>query len=183
MQLPIGGELSKQEFREDRMQRYLDKLHVTLQRFKEWTLDHVPREQNNEADVLINLGLSVEEDDIVPRTVVQLSKSVVKKGHAEINSMSLTWDWRNKYVDYLKNGKLPSDHKELKALRTKAAKFTPDGDETLFKRTFDGPLAKCLGPGDTNYVLREIHEGTCENHSCAESLIRKIIIAGFTGTT
>ncbi|XP_070020404.1 uncharacterized protein [Nicotiana sylvestris] len=47
------------EVREDKMQRYLDKLQETLHRFKEWTLDHVPREQNSEADALANLGSSV----------------------------------------------------------------------------------------------------------------------------
>ncbi|XP_070020301.1 uncharacterized protein [Nicotiana sylvestris] len=146
------------EVREDRMQRYLDKLQVTLHRFKVWTLDHVPREQNSEADALANLGSSIEEDDIVPRTVVQLSRSVVEEGHAEINYTSLTWDWRNKYIDYLKDRKLPSDHKESRALRTKTVRFALDEDGTLYRRMFDGPLAVCLGPGDTDYVLREIHE-------------------------
>ncbi|XP_075100850.1 uncharacterized protein LOC142176653 [Nicotiana tabacum] len=56
--------------REDRMQRYLDKIQVTLRRFKEWTLVHVPREQNSEADALANLGSSVEEDDLLPRAVI-----------------------------------------------------------------------------------------------------------------
>ncbi|XP_070025465.1 uncharacterized protein [Nicotiana sylvestris] len=54
------------EVREDRMQRYLDKIQVTLHRFKEWSLVHIPREENSEADALKNLGLSVEEDDILP---------------------------------------------------------------------------------------------------------------------
>ncbi|XP_070020528.1 uncharacterized protein [Nicotiana sylvestris] len=161
------------------MQRYLDKLQVTLHRFKEWTLDHVPREQNSEADALANLGSSVDEDDIVPGAVVQLSRSVVEKGHAEINSTSLTWDWRNKYIDYLKNGKLPADPKESRALQAKDARFALDEDGTLYKRTFDGSLAVCLGPRDTDYVLREIHEGTCGNHSGVESLVRKVIRAGY----
>nr|XP_009781672.1 PREDICTED: uncharacterized protein LOC104230538 [Nicotiana sylvestris] len=167
------------EVRDDMMQRYLDKLQVTLHRLKEWTLDHVPREQNSEADALANLGSSVEDNDIVPGTVVQLSRSVVEEGHLEINSTSLTWDWRNKYIEYLKSGKLPSDHIESRALRTKAARFTLDEDGTLCKRTFNGPLAVCLGPGNTDYVLREVHEGTCGNHSGAESFIRKIIRAGY----
>nr|XP_009795835.1 PREDICTED: uncharacterized protein LOC104242480 [Nicotiana sylvestris]XP_016500713.1 PREDICTED: uncharacterized protein LOC107819139 [Nicotiana tabacum] len=41
---------------DDRMQRYLDKLQVTLHRLREWTLDHVPREQNSKAYALANLG-------------------------------------------------------------------------------------------------------------------------------
>ncbi|XP_070020214.1 uncharacterized protein [Nicotiana sylvestris] len=155
------------------------KNEVTLHRFEEWTLQHVPREQNSEADALANLGSSVEDDEIISGTIAQLSKLVVEEGHTEINSTSLTWDWRNKYIDYLKNGKLPSDSKESRTLRTKAARFTLSKDGTLYRRMFDGPLAICLGLGDSNYVLREIHEGTCGNHSGVESLVHKVIRAGY----
>nr|XP_016500782.1 PREDICTED: uncharacterized protein LOC107819208 [Nicotiana tabacum] len=154
---------------------YLDKLQMTLHRIKEWTLDHVPQEQNSEVDTLANLGSSVEEDDIISGTVVQLSKSVVEEGHVEINSTSLTWDWGNKYINYLKYGKLPAHLKESRILRTKANRFTLDENRMLYRRTFNGPLVVCLGPGDTDYVLREIHEDTCGNHSGADSLIRKEI--------
>ncbi|XP_070036885.1 uncharacterized protein [Nicotiana tomentosiformis] len=153
------------EVREDPMQRYLDKLQVTLHRFKEWTLQHVLREQNSEVDALANLGSSVEDDELNLGTVAQLMKSVIEEG--------LTWDWRNKYIEYFKNGKLPSDPKELRALRIKVARFTLSNDGTLFRKTFDGPLAICLGPGDTNYILGEIHESTCGNHSGADSLVNK----------
>ncbi|XP_070015774.1 uncharacterized protein [Nicotiana sylvestris] len=141
------------EVQEDRMQRYLEKLQVSLYRFKEWTLQHVPREQNSEANVLANLGSSIKDDELSAGTVIQLSSLVIKEGHAQINTTCLTWDWRNKYIEYLKNGKLPSDPKELRALRTKAVRFTLAEDGTLYRRTSDGPLAKCLGPGDTNYIL------------------------------
>ncbi|XP_070039214.1 uncharacterized protein [Nicotiana tomentosiformis] len=161
------------EVRENQMQKYLDKLQVTVHQFKEWTLQYVPREQNSEADALANLGSSVEDDELNSGAVVQLIKSVIEEGQAEINYTSLTWDWRNRYIKYFKNGKLPSDPKESRALRTKAARFTLSKDGMLFIRTFDGPLAICLGPGDTDYILREIHEGTCGNHSGADSLVHK----------
>ncbi|XP_070014644.1 uncharacterized protein [Nicotiana sylvestris] len=167
------------EVREDRMQRYLDKLQVTLHRFKEWTLQHVPQEQNSKADALANLGSSVEENEISSGTIVQLSRSMIEEGHAYINSTSMTWDCRNKYIEYLKNKKLPSDPKESRALRTKVARFTLYEDGMLYRRTFDGPLTSCLGPGDTDYILREVHEGTCGNHSGTESLIHKIIRVGY----
>nr|XP_009777679.1 PREDICTED: uncharacterized protein LOC104227186 [Nicotiana sylvestris] len=61
------------------MQRYLDKIQVTLHRFKEWNLVHIPREQNSKADTLANLGSSVKEDDLLLGAVVQLSKSAIEK--------------------------------------------------------------------------------------------------------
>ncbi|XP_070044910.1 uncharacterized protein [Nicotiana tomentosiformis] len=79
------------EVKEDRMQRYLDKLQVTLHRFKEWTLQHVPRDQNNEANDLSNLGSSVEDNELDSGVAVQLIKSIVEEGHVDINSTSLTW--------------------------------------------------------------------------------------------
>jgi len=110
---------------------------------------------------------------------VQLMRSMVEEGHVEINSTSLTWDWRNKYVEYLSTENLPSHPKQSRALHIKATRFSLAEDETLFRRTLDGPLAKCIGPEDTEYVLREINEGTYGNHSGAESLVRKIIRAGY----
>ncbi|XP_070004704.1 uncharacterized protein [Nicotiana sylvestris] len=167
------------EVRDDRMQRYLDKLQIILYRFKEWTLDHVPREQNSEADALANLGSLVKEDNIVPGAVIQLSKLVIEEGHADINSTSLTWDWRNKYIDYLKHRKLPSNPKESRTLRAKATRLSLDENGVLCRRTFDGPLVVCLGPRDIDYVLWEIHEGSCGNHSGVDSLVSKVIRVGY----
>nr|XP_016463122.1 PREDICTED: uncharacterized protein YpeP-like [Nicotiana tabacum] len=58
------------EVREDMMQRYLDKLQDILHHLKEWTLVHISRDQNSEADALVNRGSSVEEDDILPGAVL-----------------------------------------------------------------------------------------------------------------
>nr|XP_009801393.1 PREDICTED: uncharacterized protein LOC104247136 [Nicotiana sylvestris] len=106
------------EVKEERIRRYLDKLQVTLHWFKEWTLQHVPQDQNSEDDALANLRSSIDDDVFSSGIVVQLMESVVEEGHGEINSTSLTWDWRNKHVDYMKNTELPSEPKESRALRT-----------------------------------------------------------------
>ncbi|XP_060190392.1 uncharacterized protein LOC132619536 [Lycium barbarum] len=78
------------EVKDERMQGYLEKTQVILHRFKEWTMQHVPREQNNEADALANLGSSIEGEEINPGAIVQLMNSAVENGHAEINTMGLT---------------------------------------------------------------------------------------------
>ncbi|XP_060178017.1 uncharacterized protein LOC132607952 [Lycium barbarum] len=106
------------EVKDERMQRYLEKIQVILHRFKEWTMQHVPREQNNEEDALANLCSSVGIEEFSSGTIVQLMNSTVENGHAEINAMSLMWDWRNKYIDYFQDGKLPADSNESRSLRT-----------------------------------------------------------------
>nr|XP_009781753.1 PREDICTED: uncharacterized protein LOC104230599 [Nicotiana sylvestris] len=84
-----------------------------------------------------------------------------------------------KRYSQLVNGKLPSDPKESRTLHMKAAQFTSVEDGTLYRRMFDGPLAKCLGTRDIDYILREIYEGTYKNHSGAESLVHKVVRAGY----
>ena len=45
------------------------------------------------------------------------------------------------------------------------------------------PYLKYLAPDETTYVLREIHEGVCGDHSRSRSLVGKTIRAGYFGPT
>ena len=81
-------------------------------------------------------------------------------------------------VLYLKDGKLPEGKDEAKKLRVRAARYVLM-DKVLYKRGFSQPYLRCLAPDETNYVLREVHEGAYGNHSGARSLIHKVVCAGY----
>ena len=81
-------------------------------------------------------------------------------------------------VFYLKDGLLPEDKEEARKLRVRATRFVLM-DEVLYKRGFSQPYLRCLNPDESLYVLRDIHEGTCGNHSGARSLVYKIVRAGY----
>ena len=49
----------------------------------------------------------------------------------------------------------------------------------LYKRSFSLPYLRCLAPDEAKYIMREIHEGICGNHSRARALQKKIIRAGY----
>ncbi|GFZ10804.1 hypothetical protein Acr_22g0002020 [Actinidia rufa] len=49
----------------------------------------------------------------------------------------------------------------------------------LLSSSLTGPLLRCLRPEEAEYVLREIHEGICGNHSGARSLAKKTIHQGY----
>ena len=73
-------------------------------------------------------------------------------------------------VIYIKDGNLSSDPAEARKVKIRSSRFTILNEE-LYKRGFSQPYLKCLGPRDAEYVLREIHEGVCGNHSGPRSLI------------
>ena len=80
--------------------------------------------------------------------------------------------------DYLLNGMLPSDSKKASKLRARSARFALLRG-TLYKRGFSAPLLKCIGKEDTDYVLREVHEGICGNHIGARALVGKTLRQGY----
>ena len=81
-------------------------------------------------------------------------------------------------IDNLKEGKLPQGRDEARKLRIKSARYVLM-DEVLYKRDFSQPYLRCLAPDEVNYVLREVHEGACGNHSGARSLVYKVVRAGY----
>ena len=81
-------------------------------------------------------------------------------------------------VCYLKEEKLPQGKDEARKLRIKSAKYVLK-DEVLYNRGFSQRYLRCLAPDEANYVLRKVHEGACENHSGARSLVYKVIRVGY----
>ncbi|XP_016503152.1 uncharacterized protein LOC107821241 [Nicotiana tabacum] len=111
--------------------------------------------------------------------VVQMMNLVLDTdGYYEVNLTSFAWDWRNEIIDYLGHGKFPEDPKASRALRAKAARYSFKKGQ-LYKKSFQGQLAWCLGASEANYVMREVHEGICGNHSGAVSLVLKLVRARY----
>ena len=90
--------------------------------------------------------------------------------------------WMDPIWDYLMDGTLQTDQKEASKIKARSAKFTIHRG-TLYKRGFSTPILKCIGREDTNYVLREVHEGICGNHIGARSLATKTLRQGYYWST
>ena len=67
---------------------------------------------------------------------------------------------------------------EARKVKVRSSRFTILNDE-LYKKGFSQPYLKCLDPEDAEYVLREIHEGVCGNHSGPHSLIGQVVHVGY----
>ena len=96
----------------------------------------------------------------------------------EVQQVKSRGNWMTPIVSYLKDGRLPEEKDEARKLRVRSARYVLI-DEVLYKRGFSQPYLRCLAPDEANYVLREVHEGACGNHSGAKSLVHKVIRAGY----
>ncbi|XP_071713265.1 uncharacterized protein [Rutidosis leptorrhynchoides] len=72
--------------------------------------------------------------------------------------------WMNPIINYLKDGKLPVDSVAAMKIYMKAPMYIIR-DNVLYKKSFLGPLLRCVGPQEAEMVIREVHEGTCGIHS------------------
>ncbi|CAL8166834.1 unnamed protein product [Prunus armeniaca] len=86
--------------------------------------------------------------------------------------------WMDPITQFLQNQTLPADLAEGRRVRYRSARYLIING-ALYKRGFSLPYLRCLIPKEGTYVLREIHEGICGNHSGAHSLAHKVIRQGY----
>ncbi|GKC49852.1 reverse transcriptase domain-containing protein [Tanacetum coccineum] len=78
----------------------------------------------------------------------------------------------------LAEGVWPKDKEERRALRMKINQYVLE-EGVLFKKGYLVPMLRCVGPLQANYVIREIHMGSCEMHIGARSVVAKAIRQGY----
>ena len=170
----VMGQVNKTyEAKEGRMRKYLEKVLLLVKKFKEANFIQIPMEENVEANVLAKEASATEPMDEFDE--VQYVPSI---DLPEVQQIEDRENWMTLIVSYLKDGKFPEGKDEARKLRVRTARYILM-DEVLYKRGFSQPYLRCLAPDKANYVLREVHEGACGNHSGARSLIHKVIRAGY----
>ena len=161
------------------MKRYLDRVRKRVDDL-EAKIIQIPRGENEQADRLAKAA-SVEHM-IIPGNVlsfVQLSPLIDSGNIQEIGSES---NWTITLVSYLKNGVLLDGKEAIRKLKVQATRFVLIKD-VLYKRGFSHPYLRCLGMEEADYVMKEVHEGICGNHSGSRSLVHKLVRAGYYGPT
>ncbi|XP_070017372.1 uncharacterized protein [Nicotiana sylvestris] len=157
--LVVNQMLGTYTAREARMQQYLEKVRDLIRQFQTWKVMQISRDKNVEADALANLTSAADVASNENASVIHLFHSVLDPD-------------KNEY------GTIPEDKKKAHALQKKAARYClKQGNR--YQKMFGGPLARCLGPSQTEYIMREIHEGHCGNYAGGRSLVRTMIRAGY----
>nr|GEY07855.1 reverse transcriptase domain-containing protein [Tanacetum cinerariifolium] len=141
--------------KEDNMIKYLEIVKGLVSGFTTFSISQVPRSKNKKADAL---------SKIVSTSFAHLSKQVLvevleNKSIKENKVVAVIKEdgptWMTQLVDYLKGGVLSEDKKEARKLRLKAR------------------------PLQADYVMREIHEGSCSMHAGPRSVVAKAVRLGY----
>ncbi|GJV82816.1 reverse transcriptase domain-containing protein [Tanacetum coccineum] len=160
------------------MIRYLEKVRTLTSSFKAFSIRQVPRSENRKADAL---------SKIASTSFAHLSKQVLveelkEKSIGEVEILEVVEEegdtWMTPIFKYLTEETLSADVKKARAVRRKSQRFAVING-TLYKKSFLGPWLRFVGPLQANYVLRDIHEGSCSMHAGTRFVVAKALRIGY----
>ena len=165
----INGEY---ECRSERMKKYLKEVKNRIDSL-EVEFIQIPREENECANRLAKAAFAefmISSEQVL--YFVQISFLIDDKANVqEVNSNK---DWTMPLIAYLRSGILPDGKDATRKMKVQASRFVLIRD-VLYKRGFSRPYLRCLSHDEADYVMKEVHEGICGNHSEARSLVHKLI--------
>jgi hypothetical protein len=74
----------------------------------------------------------------------------------DVSATFVSTDWRTPFLEYLLEGILPSNSKDVYRLKRLALRYFMEGG-TLFRKGFHGEPLRCLSPSESQMVMKETH--------------------------
>ena len=158
------------------MKKYLEEVKNRISSL-EVRFVQIPREENECVDHLAkatSAEFMLVSEQVLP--FVQVSSLIDDR--ANVEEMNFEKNWTTPLIAYLRSGILPDRKDAARKLKVQASRFVLIRN-VLYKRGFSRPYLRCLNHEEADYVVREVHEGICGNHSGARLLVHKLLRAGY----
>nr|XP_043626210.1 uncharacterized protein LOC122597708 [Erigeron canadensis] len=166
------------EAKEPVMKKYLEKVRQIRQQFLSFQIQNISRSKNKIADALSKLA-STSFAHLTKKVLVEtLERSSIEESPTVAPIEEDDPTWMTPIIDYLTNGTLPADRDQARKIRVKAPQYVLE-EEGLYKKSYLGPLLRCVGPRQAKEVIREIHYGACGLHSGPRTVVAKITRMGY----
>jgi len=145
--------------------------------FKGFTVIHIPRDENQEADKLVKAA--AHKEPLPPDVFYEkITNPSTKPGKEKQINAILSEDWRSPIIAYLQGHFEPSDEKDEKMISQRARNYMVlDGH--LYKSGVVAPWLKCITIKEGKEILQEIHSESCGSHIGVRPLVSKAFRQGF----
>lgn len=151
--------------RDNRKAAYVLEAKLLIQELGSVEVKQIGREQNSHADSFASLATAIKSE--LRREVVvdyQAGPSIVGKQVMCADQEGEVPSWMTSIMEYLKDGTLSEESKEVMKIRSKAARFWLSPTNKLYRQSYSGPYQHCVNPIDVLSLLWGIHEGCCGGH-------------------
>ncbi|GJR21985.1 reverse transcriptase domain-containing protein [Tanacetum coccineum] len=117
-----------------------------------------------------HLSKQVLVEELKEKSIIEAEILVIVEEEGEI--------WMTPIHDYITGCILPAEADRARAVKRKSQRYSVVNG-ILYKKSFLGPWLRCVRPLQANYVLREIHEGSCSMHAGTRSVVSKAFQIGY----
>nr|GEW87087.1 reverse transcriptase domain-containing protein [Tanacetum cinerariifolium] len=97
-------------------------------------------------------------------TIIVVTDQPIKQGKGSVIVEEETSIWMTPIYEYFTEETLPEEKEMARAVWRKSRRYTIING-ILYKKSYLEPWLRCVGPLQANYVVREIHEGSCSMHA------------------
>ncbi|PKI38860.1 hypothetical protein CRG98_040760 [Punica granatum] len=154
---------------------YHEYLEELAENFEEISFTYTPRIKNQFADALATLASMVS---ITKENLIEPLEIKIAKGPAHCNAIEATDEqpWYEDIKHFLQTGQYPTfaNRRDRKTLRRLAAHYFMSR-ETLYCRSFDATLLRCVDEVEAQRLMGEIHERSCGPHMSGLMLAKKLM--------
>jgi hypothetical protein len=143
---------------------------------------HIVRDNNVAADVLSKLGSTRTQvpagvfiHELHAPSISEPALTTTAPAHPPAGQevMMIDVDWRQPFIDYLSEQKVPSDKNSAEQLVHRAKSYVLVGDKLYKRGASSGVLMKCVRREEGKDILEETHKGVCGNHASSRMLVSK----------
>jgi ribonuclease HI len=153
---------------------------------------HVIRDNNIAADVLSKLGSTRTQVPVgvfvhelhapsIPEPAPTTTDLAPSQPGQEVVMIDV--DWRQPFIDYISEQKVPSDKNVAEQLVRRAKTYALVGDKLYKRGAASGVLMKCVPREEGKDILEEILKGVYGNHASSRTLISKAFRRAFCWPT
>jgi hypothetical protein len=166
----------------ENMDAYCLEVRKLENKFYGFEFHHVVRGNNVAADVLSKLGstraqvsVGVFVHELRAPSISEPAPPTTDSAHppAGHEVMMIDVDWRQPFIDYLSEQKVPSTKNLAEQLIRRAKSYVLIGDKLYRRGASSGVLMKCVPRQEGKDILEEIHKGVCCNHASSRTLVSK----------
>ncbi|PKI75907.1 hypothetical protein CRG98_003706 [Punica granatum] len=181
--LTIFQTLGQWKTKDEKLVPYHEYLKELAENFEKITFTYTPRVKNHFADALATLAsmVSITKGNLIEPLEIEITKG---PAHCDAIEAIDAKPWFEDIKHFLQTGQYPqfANHRNRKTLRLLATHYFLSG-ETLYRRSLDATLLRCVDGQEAQRLIQEVHGGSCGPHMNGLMLAKKIMRFGYFWST
>ncbi|KAE8708450.1 high mobility group B protein 6-like [Hibiscus syriacus] len=172
------------ETKDPKLVEYCKLVMELVEEFEEVTFNYLPREENQMADALATLAAAFKMNEHSNMMPIEMKAYEYPTHCFNIEEEEDGNPWYYDILQYIRYQSYleQATENDKRTIRRMASGYVLDG-ETLYNKSLDQVLLRCVDAKEAKLILEEVHEGICGTHANKHAMARQIMRFGYYWST